>query len=112
MFAPLLVSMASEYNNALLVIENNHDYGVLNKIEEIGYDNIYYSLKATHDLLIDLRLSKGGVAGFTMSMKTRPLVISKLEEFVRNKLLTLNSLRTVNEINFFGTMGDRKVERL
>ena len=36
-----------------------------------------------------------------MSMKTRPLVISKLEEFVRNKLLTLNSLRTVNEIKTF-----------
>ena len=51
MFAPLLVSMASEYNNALLVIENNHDYGVLNKIEEIGYDNIYYSLKATHEFV-------------------------------------------------------------
>ena len=102
MFAPLLVSMASEYNNALLVIENNHDYGVLNKIEELGYDNIYYSLKSTHEYVDQATAeARGGVAGFTMSMKTRPLVLSKLEEFIRNKLLILNSLRTVNEIKTF-----------
>ena len=102
MFAPLLMSMASEYNNALLVIENNHDYGVLNKIEELGYDNIYYSLKSTHEYVDQATAeARGGVAGFTMSMKTRPLVLSKLEEFIRNKLLILNSLRTVNEIKTF-----------
>ena len=102
MFAPLLMSMASEYNNALLVIENNHDYGVLNKIEELGYDNIYYSLKSTHEYVDQATAEAvGGVAGFTMSMKTRPLVLSKFEEFIRNKLLILNSLRAVNEIKTF-----------
>ena len=43
----------------------------------------------------------GGVAGFTMSMKTRPLVIAKFEEFVRNKLITINSKRLGNEIKTF-----------
>ena len=42
--------------------------------------------------------SVNSVAGFTMSMKTRPLVIAKFEEFVRNKLITINSMRLVNEI--------------
>ncbi|MEK9694755.1 MAG: hypothetical protein VW270_03265 [Candidatus Poseidoniales archaeon] len=36
-----------------------------------------------------------------MSMKTRPLVIAKFEEFVRNKLLTINSIRLANEIKTF-----------
>lgn len=36
-----------------------------------------------------------------MSMKTRPLVIAKFEEFVRNKLVSINSLRLANEIKTF-----------
>lgn len=102
MFAPILTNMATEYNNALLVIENNHDYGILNRIEEIGYTNLYYSMKSTHEYIDQATAEAlGGVAGFTMSSKTRPLVISKLEEFARNKLLTINSMRTINEVKTF-----------
>ena len=36
-----------------------------------------------------------------MSMKTRPLVIAKFEEFVRNKLITINSKRLAHEIKTF-----------
>jgi hypothetical protein len=43
----------------------------------------------------------GAVPGFTMSMKTRPLVIAKFEEFVRNKLININSRRLANEIKTF-----------
>ena len=102
MFAPILINMAKEYNDALLVIENNHDYGVLNRIEEIGYNNLYYSLKSTHEYVNAVTAeARGGVAGFTMSSRTRPLVIAKLEEFTRNKLLTINSMRTINEVKTF-----------
>ena len=41
------------------------------------------------------------VPGFTTSMKTRPLIIAKLEEFVRNKLLILYSNRVLDEIRTF-----------
>ncbi len=103
MFAPHLCSMASEYNNALLVIENNSlGIGVLSRIEEIGYSNIYYSVRATHEYVDQATAEAiGGVAGFTMSMKTRPLVIAKFEEFVRNKLITINSRRLANEVKTF-----------
>ena len=87
MFAPILINMAKDYNEALLVIENNHDYGVLNRIEEIGYNNLYYSIKSTHEYVDAVAAeARGGIAGFTMSSRTRPLVIAKLEEFTRNKL--------------------------
>ena len=36
-----------------------------------------------------------------MSMKTRPLVIAKFEEFVRNKLININSKRLATEIKTF-----------
>jgi hypothetical protein len=103
MFAPLLCSMATEYNDALLVIENNSlGIGVLSRLEEIGYGNIYYSVRSTHEYVDQATAEAiGGVAGFTMSMKTRPLVIAKFEEFVRNKLITINSMRLANEVKTF-----------
>ena len=36
-----------------------------------------------------------------MSMKTRPLVIAKFEEFVRNKLINIKSSRLAHEIKTF-----------
>ena len=103
MFAPLLFSMATEYNKALLVIENNSlGIGVLSRLEDLDYSNIYYSVRSTHEY-IDQATSEaiGGVAGFTMSMKTRPLVIAKFEEFVRNKLININSKRLAHEVKTF-----------
>ena len=43
----------------------------------------------------------GVVPGFTTSSKTRPLVISKLEELIRNKLLNIKSKRLYNEMQTF-----------
>ena len=34
-------------------------------------------------------------------MKTRPLIIAKFEEFIRNKLITIYSSRTINEMKTF-----------
>ena len=103
MFAPLLYNLATEYNSALLVIENNSlGIGVLSRLEEMDYKNLYYSTKVTHEYINQATSEAiGGVAGFTMSMKTRPLVISKFEEFTRNKLITINSNRLANEIKTF-----------
>ncbi len=103
MFAPLLFNMGKEYNCALTVIENNSlGLAVLNKLEDLEYPNIYYSAKSTHEYIeanmIDV---VNGIAGFTMSMKTRPLVIAKLEELIRNKVVTLRSQRLINELKTF-----------
>ena len=39
--------------------------------------------------------------GFTMSMKTRPLVIAKLEEFFREKAVSIYSQRLLDELFVF-----------
>jgi len=102
-FAPHLHSMATEFNNALLIIENNSlGIGVLTRLQDLEYPNLYYSMKSTHEYVDELTAqATGGIPGFTMSMKTRPLVIAKFEEFVRNKLITINSMRLANEIKTF-----------
>jgi hypothetical protein len=102
-FGHMLVSVASEYNNALLVVENaNVGWDVVNTIIERGYDNLYYSPKSYGDMSMDKYLSKMEseqiVPGFTTSVKTRPLVISKLESYLREKAFVFHSKRLLSEL--------------
>ena len=75
----------------------------LDKLTEYGYPNIYYSIKSTHEYIDQHQgeVLTNAVAGFTTSMKTRPLIVAKLEEFIRNKLITVYSARLVNEMKTF-----------
>ena len=100
MFARLIYDFSREYGNALTVVENNSiGLSVITKLQEMGHKNLYWSRKSTHEQ-IDGVLAEdqdGVVCGFTNSVKTRPLVLAKLEEFVRNKILTVNSMRLAKE---------------
>ena len=40
-------------------------------------------------------------AGFTTALKTRPIIVAKMEEFIRNKLITSYSSRLYNEFKTF-----------
>jgi len=105
-FGHMLVSVASEYNNALVVVENaNIGWDVINTIIERGYNNMYYSPKSYGDMSIDKYLAKmeaeQTVPGFTMSQRTRPLVISKLESYIREKAFIFRSKRLLAELKVF-----------
>ena len=73
------------------------------KLIEYQYPNLYYSIKSTHEYIeqYQAEYKNNAVPGFTTSMKTRPLIIAKLEEFIRNKLIKVYSSRTVNEMKTF-----------
>ena len=64
---------------------------------------IYHSVKSTHEFIEQHQAERltNTVPGFTTSMKTRPLIVAKLEEFIRNKLITVRSTRVVNEMKTF-----------
>ena len=103
-FSQVLTNTGREYNNCMLVIENNSvGFAVLEKVKESGYPNIYYSIKSTHEYIDQHRgeSMSNAVAGFSMTQKTRPLIVAKLEEFVRNKLIKINSIRLLNEMKTF-----------
>jgi len=104
MYANFLNQVGREFGNAMLVVENNNiGYTVLDKLIEYAYPNLYYSVKSTHEYIEQhqAEYTNSAVPGFTTSMKTRPLIIAKLEEFIRNKLITVYSSRTVNEMKTF-----------
>ena len=53
------------------------------------------------------RMEKGLVPGFTLTSKTRPLVIAKLEEFFREKSVIVHSQRLIDELFVFIYNGSR-----
>ena len=103
LFADILYQAGKEFNDCMVVVENNSvGWGVLSKLEEKAYPNLYYSRKSTHEHIEPYQAELAGVVpGFTTSSKTRPLVISKLEELIRNKLLNIKSKRLYNEMETF-----------
>ena len=105
-YGNMLVSVAAEYNNAMLVIENaNIGWDVINTVIEKGYQNLYYSPRAYGEMQMDKWLDKIGrdqtIPGFTMSSKTRPLVVSKMEAYIRDRHFTFHSKRLLEELRVF-----------
>ena len=104
-FGNLLVGVASEYNNALLVVENaNIGWSTIEQIIEREYDNMYYSSKSDQDTVESYmtKMERGNLTpGFTMSMRTRPLVIAKMMDYVREKSVTIKSQRLLKEMRVF-----------
>ena len=104
LFANMLNQVGREFGNAMMVVENNNiGYTVLDKLVEYGYPNIYYSVKSTHEYIeqSQAEYKTNTIAGFSTTQKTRPLIVAKLEEFIRNKLIKVYSSRTVNEMKTF-----------
>jgi len=104
LFASMINQIGREFGNAMLVVENNNiGFAVLDKLIEAQYPNLYHSIKSTHEY-IEQHVADtitNSVPGFSTSMKTRPLIIAKLEEFIRNKLIKIYSTRTINEMRTF-----------
>jgi len=104
-FGNLLVGVASEYNNALLVVENaNIGWSTIEQIIEREYANMYYSSKSDQDTVESYmtKMERGNLTpGFTMSMRTRPLVIAKMMDYIRERSVTIKSQRLLKEMRVF-----------
>lgn len=94
LFGKELVNLATFYNQAYLGVEsNNHGLTTLKAILREDYMNIYYS--KMHDKATDKITQK---IGWVTSNKTKPLMIDKLAEFVREKYLGIPSKLIVKEM--------------
>tara|TARA_B100000282_G_scaffold284612_1_gene249334 strand:+ start:159 stop:1742 length:1584 start_codon:yes stop_codon:yes gene_type:complete len=104
MYSRILYDAGIEYGGCLLVVENNGiGISILEKLIDLGYPNLYYSMKSTHEFVEAYQgesLDKA-IPGFSTTTKTRPLVVAKLEEFIRNKMLTTYSSRFYHELKTF-----------
>ena len=115
-FGHMLIAIATEYNNALLVIENaNIGWAVVQVAIDRGYSNLYYSYKQDGYVDENIHLRKNYdlkgkhqmVPGFSTTSKTRPLLISKLETYFREKAPIVRDKRLIDELYVFIWNGNR-----
>lgn len=108
-YARLLHEIAVKYNNALLVVEReNVGWAVLQAIIDQDYANLFYMSKdhkivETHKTLNKRYQTDENqmLPGFSTTSKTRPLIISKLDTYMRDKEVTIRSLRLIEELRVF-----------
>lgn len=109
-FGHMLVNMATEYNNALLVVENNSiGWAVIQTIIDRGYQNLLYTSNSLEFMDTGTQLRKGYdlrrndelKPGITTGTRLRPLLVSKLEEYFRERIPEVRSIRFAEELLVF-----------
>lgn len=104
-YGAMLTAISTEYNNALLVIENaNIGWSTIEEVISRGYPNLYYGSNSTMDTVETYTTKQDNgrlTPGFTTSMRTRPLVISKMFDYVRQRSVILHSKRLMTEMRTF-----------
>jgi hypothetical protein len=87
-----IVNLAEEYNSALLVPEKNSGLLCLNKVEEIGYRNLYYR---------DVLPEKHDKPGFETTKANRNLFLGKLEEAIRKREIVIRDREVIKQLYTF-----------
>ena len=108
-FGNMLVSISTEYNDALLIIENNNiGWATIQQVIDRDYPNLFYTSKDLQYIDVQHQMNnkyraqeRNMVAGFSTTMKTRPLIIAKLEEFFREESVVVRSNRLIDELFTF-----------
>ena len=114
-YGNFLVSLATEYNNALLVIENaNVGWACIQQVIDRGYGNLFYMSNDLKYIDVEKQMTnrhyreeRQMVAGFSTTAKTRPLIISSLDSYIQNKDIMIRSVRLIDELFTFIWNGGR-----
>lgn len=106
LYAKLLCELGKKYNDALLAVEaNSIGYATCLKVVELGYPNIFYSQSGSMNRRDRRKLEKAYrnkenmIPGFQTTSANRPLIMSQLEDNVRNRTIKINSIRTATEFD-------------
>ena len=105
-FGHLLFGIGTEYNNALLIVENaNIGWATLQTLLERGYPNLYYSPKGgelkADSYFTEYMNTSNMVPGFSMTSRTRPLCIGKFQESISDRGVIIQSKRLLEEMKVF-----------
>jgi len=108
-FGNFLVAVATEWNNALLIIENsNVGWATIQQVIDRAYGNLFYMSNDLKYIDVEKQVSnkfyrdeKKLVAGFGTTTKTRPLIISTLDTYINNKDILIRSQRLIDELFTF-----------
>jgi len=108
-FGNMLVSIATEYNDALLIPENSSiGWNAIQQVIDRGYRNLFYMSKDLQYVDVEHQMTgryyreeRNMVPGFTTSQRTRPLVIARLKEYMLENSFTIRSARMCAELETF-----------
>jgi hypothetical protein len=109
-FGNMLYSVATEWNTALLAIENaNIGWAAIQPLLDNGYENLFYTYKDDGYVDLEIQLRKGYdtkdksqmVPGVSTTSRTRPLMISALEMYMREGTPIIQSKRLIQELYVF-----------
>jgi hypothetical protein len=95
LYGKKLVRLATFYNQAVLGIErNNHGHSVLNTVINYErYGNVYYHIE--YD---DQESEEKKQPGFPTDQKTKPIMISDLQQAIREGSIVINHIGTIDEL--------------
>ena len=95
-FPDIIMKVANEYNEALVIIENN-DTG------QIICNTIYYEYEY-ENTFVESSVKKGGV-GVTMSKRVKRIGCSNLKDLVELEKLLIYDAETISELSTFESKG-------
>lgn len=100
-FADLLLREGLRFNRAVIAPESN-DIGlaVTTKIQESGYDNLFYTTKFLKEKG-EPKPKKSKIPGWYTDKKTRPIIIDELEDDIRQDLINITNKFFVQEAYTF-----------
>ena len=108
-FGNFLVTLSTDYNEALLVIENaNIGWATIQQVINRGYGNLFYMSADMKYVDVERQMTnkyrreeRQMVAGFSTTSKTRPLIVSKLYDYFNERSIIIRSVRTIDELFTF-----------
>jgi len=108
-FGNMLVSVATDYNNALLIVEREGPgWATLQQIIDRGYPNTFYGSADLRYVDVEQQMTnkynmedKKLVPGFATTLRTRPVIISNMCQYFIDKSIVVYSKRTYSELTTF-----------
>lgn len=108
-FGNMLVSVATDYNNALLIVEREGPgWATLQQIIDRGYPNTFYGSADLRYVDVEQQMTnkyyteeKKLVPGFATTLRTRPVIISNMCQYFVDKSISIYSKRFYSEIDVF-----------
>jgi hypothetical protein len=108
-FGNMMMSIAVEYNDALLIPDNSSiGWAAIQQVIDRGYRNLFYMSADMHYVDVEHQITnrkyiteKNMKPGFVVSSRTRPLIIAKIEEYMRERAITIQSARLLAEFETF-----------
>jgi hypothetical protein len=117
-FGQMAMAAAVEWNNALLIIEREGPgMAAIQPALDSQYPNLFYSAAGGPELYVDVQHqvinkyyadNRNLKPGFNNNMRTRPLIVSKLEDYFRGGHINAKSSRLIEELAVFIWDNSRK----